>query len=203
MTYLYDRIFDFLSTRFEYFPSSFIQSCTTKKTEIKNIWTWSLIGKFPGHDQAMMTQTNFWTVHPYLIDIISVWLIYYRSGTWPEIMKSLISSWHSHGWVFHESGFRLKILVFQSSIPFQYSIKIKCEFHPEACKERFNCSKSILKLSWKWTEMNERPEVSDFEQLPAKRMITKTKSTSRRICISPEIMEKCKIISHIWTRVQV
>ena len=35
--------------------------------------------------------------------------------------------------------------------------------------------------------MNEIPEVSDLEQLPAKRMITKTKSTSRRICISPKI----------------
>ena len=31
--------------------------------------------------------------------------------------------------------------------------------------------------------------MSDFEQLPAKRMITKTKSTSRRICISPEIKD--------------
>ena len=40
----------------------------------------------------------------------------------------------------------LEIWIFQSSIPFQYSIKIKCEFHPEASKKRFDCSKSIFKF---------------------------------------------------------
>ena len=47
-----------------------------------------------------------------------------------------------------EIGLRhsVKILGFQSSIPFQYSIKIKCEFNPKACKERFNSSKSISKF---------------------------------------------------------
>ena len=87
----------------------------------------SLLAKFRG-----LTQTDFWTTHPYLVQI-SVWLM----SRDRMVCKDSTA---------HEMDEFLEIWIFQSSIPFQYSIKIKCEFHPEACKERFNCSKSISKF---------------------------------------------------------